>query len=73
MDISVGNIQIDDNTNKLIVTVDFSQATDDGFTQSASVIVYLPYEDEAALGEIEGVAIERAFDFLKTALAARSG
>jgi hypothetical protein len=72
MEITVKNIQIEKSINKIIVDVAFSQQTDDGCTESASVTVYLDYDDETALGEIEGAAIERAFAFLKTALADRS-
>jgi hypothetical protein len=70
MDIAVRNIQINESINKVIVNVEFSQATDDGCTESASFMVYLRYDDETALGEIESAAIERSFEFLKTALAA---
>ena len=69
MDISVDNIQIDEGLNRIIATVDFRDLTDDGETQSASVIVYIPLKEMAALAEIRSVAIEAAFNFLKKAVA----
>ena len=72
MDITVTNVQINETINRLIATVEFSQATNDGYTQSASVIVYLPLAEDAALVEIESAALQSAFDFLKDALAAHS-
>lgn len=71
MDITVTNIQIDETINKLIATVDFSQEKD-GYTHSASVIVYLPLDEGAALAEIETAALQSAFGFLKDALAVHS-
>ena len=72
MDISVGNIQIIEAIKKLAITVNFSQAMEDDCTQSADVTICLPYEDRAALGEIQSAAIDSAFEFLKNVLAARS-
>lgn len=69
MDISVDNIQIDEGLNRIIATVDFRDLTDDGETQSASVIVCIPLKEMAALAEIRSVAIEAAFNFLKKAVA----
>ena len=69
MDISVDNIRIDEGLNKIIATVDFRDLTDDGETQSASVIVHIPLKEMAALGEIRSVAIDAAFIFLRKAVA----
>ena len=72
MHITVPNIQIDETINRLIVTIDFSEAMKDGCAQSASVIVYLPLDEGAALAEIETAALQSAFDFLRAALAVHS-
>jgi uncharacterized protein YehS (DUF1456 family) len=71
MDITIRNIQTDLD-DKFVVQVDFSQETDDGYVQSALVTVYLRKEEDAAFAEIENASLQAAFDFLKTAFAARS-
>lgn len=72
MEITVNYIAPHDHSKhgKMEARVDFNHQSDDGFGYSASVIVWIPKRD-APLSELKTNAVEAAFDFLKSVLAAR--
>jgi hypothetical protein len=73
MEIVVQSIEpgIDNNNDKMIVRVDFSDEAADGLTSSASVIVWIPKRD-APLSELTKEARQAAIAFLRDAATARS-